>query len=268
MRRRRPGRPGVTAAATTAVFATGAGPGVTALATTAVLAPVLATGAPTAPPLPARAALRGISVSYARECVIGLDGGDDRLNRNPSGGDQLAARAPRRRREAGGPQVLPNEHAGGAAGLHRRGEVEDVLLGQELGQFGLQCLELSELADVAELHRLDSTVLVLGEDDDVDHADRSRVDQREQLRGHLAGEVARSRWELDDEVVDGAEVIQGCLCHRSFPFLAAEAVDYWRAIATRRRCSGPMRWSASAASSPRSIWTQLTVPVKTLLSPW
>src|SRR5215218_2651634 len=60
MRRRRPGRPGVTAAATTAVFATGAGPGVTALATTAVRAAVLATGAPTTPTLPTRAALSGI----------------------------------------------------------------------------------------------------------------------------------------------------------------------------------------------------------------
>src|SRR3954451_18348717 len=208
MRRRRPGRPGVTAAATTAVFATGAGPGVTALATTAVLATVLATGAPTTPTLPTRAALRGISVSYARECVIGLDGGDDRLNRDPSGGDQLAARVPCRRREARGPQVLPDEHAGGAAGLHRRGEVQDVVLGQELGQFGLQCLQLSQLADVAEFHRLDNTVFVLGQDDDVDHTDRLGVNEREQLGGHLAGEVARSRWELDDEVVDGAEFIQ------------------------------------------------------------
>ena len=44
------------------------------------------------------------------------------------------------------------------------------------------------------------------------------------------------------------------------------AVCYWRPIATRRRSSGVIRWSASSASSPRSICTQLTVPVKTLLS--
>jgi len=43
----------VTAAATTAVFATGEGPGVTALATTAVFA----TGWPMTPTRPARAAL-------------------------------------------------------------------------------------------------------------------------------------------------------------------------------------------------------------------
>ena len=32
--------------------------------------------------------------------------------------------------------------------------------------------------------------------------------KREQLFGHLAREVARSRWELDDDVVDGAERIE------------------------------------------------------------
>jgi|SRR5215207_4537938 len=66
---------------------------------------------------------------------------------------------------------------------------------------------VAELADVGELRRVDVAVLVLGEDQYVDHADRSGVDQREQLCGHFAGEVARSRRELDDEVVDGPEVI-------------------------------------------------------------
>src|SRR5690242_10518091 len=89
--RRRP-RPGVTAAATTAVFATGDGPGVTALATTAVFA----TGWPMTPTLPTRAALRGMSVSFGRGCSIGLDRGDDRLNRNAAVGDQLASGSPRR----------------------------------------------------------------------------------------------------------------------------------------------------------------------------
>src|SRR5436305_14643455 len=85
MRRRRRPRPGVTAAATTAVFATGEGPGETALATTAVFA----TGWPITPTLPTRAALSGISVSFSCSCFIGLDRGDDRLNRNPPVRDQL-----------------------------------------------------------------------------------------------------------------------------------------------------------------------------------
>src|SRR6185436_10222523 len=102
MRRRRPALPGVTAAATTAVFATGDGPGETALATTAVFA----TGWPMTPTLPTRAALSGISVSFARRRFIGLDGGDDRLNWNPSVGDELTARAARRGGEWRRPQVL------------------------------------------------------------------------------------------------------------------------------------------------------------------
>src|SRR3954449_9339982 len=79
MRRRRP-RPGVTAAATTAVFATGAGPGVTALAATAVFA----TGWPMTPTRPTRAGLSGISVSLGggADELVGLDGGDDRLDRD------------------------------------------------------------------------------------------------------------------------------------------------------------------------------------------
>src|SRR6185436_12905330 len=179
--RRRPALPGVTAAATTAVFATGAGPGVTALATTAVFA----TGWPMTPTLPTRAALSGISVSFVRSCFIGLDGGDDRLNGNPSVGYQLSTRAPRRRCEWCGPQVLPDKHAGGASGVHGGGEVLDVFLGQQFCQLRLDCFELSELADIGELHRLDGTVLVFGQDQYVDHTDGSGVDQREQLFGHL-----------------------------------------------------------------------------------
>src|SRR4029079_10477262 len=104
MRRRR--RPGVTAAATTAVFATGDGPGETAFATTAVLA----TGWPMTPTRPTRAGPRGISVSFRCAGFIGLDGGDDVLNGSPSGGDQLTARTPCSHGERHGPQVLPDQH--------------------------------------------------------------------------------------------------------------------------------------------------------------
>src|SRR6185312_13216404 len=114
MRRRRPGLPGVTAAATTAVFATGEGPGVTALATTAVLA----TGWPMTPTRPTRAGLRGMSASYARHGRVGVDRRDDRLDRYPPIRDQLAAGTPRRRGEGRGPEVLPDQDPGGAAGLH------------------------------------------------------------------------------------------------------------------------------------------------------
>src|SRR5213592_650916 len=116
-------RPGVTAAATTAVFATGEGPGETALATTAVFA----TGWPMTPTLPTRPGLSGISVSSVRSCIIGLDGRDDRLNGNPSVRDQLTARTARRGCERRRPQVLPDEHSRRAPGLHRSGELQDVV---------------------------------------------------------------------------------------------------------------------------------------------
>src|SRR6187200_305178 len=100
MRRRRPALPGVTAAATTAVFATGAGPGVTALTTTAVFA----TGCPMTPTRPTRPGPSGISVSFGRLRLVGLDRGDDRLNGNPSRRDQLAAGPPRSGSERRGPE--------------------------------------------------------------------------------------------------------------------------------------------------------------------
>src|SRR6476659_5820514 len=168
-------RPGVTAAATTAVFATGAGPGVTALATTAVFA----TGCPMKPTRPQRPGPSGISVSFCRGRVIGLDGGDDRLDRDPPCGDQLATRAACGRCKRRCPQVLPDEHAGGASGVQCGGEVLDVLLCKELRQLSLHSLKWPQLLDVRELHCIDGPVLVLREDQDVDDSDRSGVDQRE-----------------------------------------------------------------------------------------
>src|SRR6187401_1032552 len=120
-------RPGVTAAATTAVFATGDGPGETALATTAVFA----TGWPMTPTLPTRAALRGISFSFARRRFIGLDGGDDRLNRNPSACAQLTARTACRRCEWRSPLLPPDQPSCGASRLHGGGTVLDIVRGQQ-----------------------------------------------------------------------------------------------------------------------------------------
>src|SRR4051794_40673950 len=104
--RRRP-RPGVTAAATTAVLAIGDGPGETAAATTAVFA----TGAPTTPTRPRRPGLRGMSVSFCRGGLVGLDGRDDGLDRDAAVGDELAPGSTCRRGERRGPEVLPDQHA-------------------------------------------------------------------------------------------------------------------------------------------------------------
>ena len=91
----------------------------------------------------------------------------------------------------------------------------DVFLSQERRELSLDCLERSEFVDVRKLHRVDGAILVLGEDQDVDHADRPGVDQGEQLLGHLAREGARSGWELDEEVVNGTQGDEiGALCLR------------------------------------------------------
>src|SRR4051794_21512824 len=201
IRRRRP-RPGVTAAATTAVLATGDGPGLTALATTAVFA----TGWPMTPTRPTRAALSGISFSLtcSQGCVVGLDRGDDRLDRDSSIGNELAACAARSRCKWSRPEVLPDQHAGDAAGLHGRRKVRDVVLREQLRQLCLDGLQVTQLIDVGELGRIDRPVLVLLQDQDVDQADRSGVDELQQLLGHLACEVALAGRELDYEVVDRA----------------------------------------------------------------
>src|SRR4051812_2979875 len=203
MRRRRPARPGVTAAATTAVFATGDGPGLTAFATTAVLA----TGWPMTPTRPTRAALMGISGSYGRRCGIGLNRGDDRLNWDTSVGDELSAGPACRGCERRRPQVLPDQHASGASRLHRSGEVLDVVRGQQLSQLGLEGRQLAELVDVGEFGGLDHTVFGFRENQDVDDADGPAVDQRDELFCHLTGEVARPCRKFDDDVVNRAQFI-------------------------------------------------------------
>src|SRR4051812_43929453 len=158
--RRRP-RPGVTAAATTAVFATGEGPGETALATTAVLA----TGWPMTPTLPTRAGLNGMSVSF-NGCVVGFDRREDRLDGDTSVRDELPTGAPRRGGEGSGPQVLPDEDPRSAARVHGGGQVRDVVRREQLGQLGLELLKRPEVLDVGQLHRIDRAVRVLGEDQD------------------------------------------------------------------------------------------------------
>ena len=49
--------------------------------------------------------------------------------------------------------------------------------GQQLRQLCLDCLQLPELADVGQLHRLDGAVGVLGEDQRIDDADGPAVNQ-------------------------------------------------------------------------------------------
>src|SRR4051795_7858056 len=155
MRRR---RPGVTAAATTAVFATGCPPG---LATAAPTTAALATGARTTPTRPTRAA-RNISCSSRLEGVIGLERGDDRLDRDAPVGDQLAARAPGGGCEGRGPEVLVHEDPGDASRAHRHGELLDIVGGEQLRELAFDRHQVPEVAEISQLHGVHRARLVLG----------------------------------------------------------------------------------------------------------
>jgi hypothetical protein len=98
-----------------------------------------------------------------------------------------------------------------------RGEVLDVVRSQKFREVGFECLELAEFFDVGELHRVDGAIFGLRDDQNVDDANDSAVDESEKLFGHLAGEVAGSARELDDEVIDRSEFTERYIGHRA-PF--------------------------------------------------
>src|SRR4051794_3465494 len=149
MRRR---RPGVTAAATTAVLAIGAPrPGVTAAATTAIRA----TGAPTTPTRPIRPGLNGISFSLVLAFGFGFDRRNDRLDRNATVGDQLASRSARCGCKRRRPEVLPDEDTGGAPWFHGGCQMYHIVGGQQFGELRLDRLKWTEVRNVGELHGVD-----------------------------------------------------------------------------------------------------------------
>src|SRR3954471_4512367 len=160
--RRRP-RPGVTAAPTTAALATGA---CTGDATAAVTTAALATGAPTTPTRPTRAAL-SMSGSCLLEGLVGLQGGDDRLDGDPAVGDQLTASAPGRGCERRSPEVLVDEDPRDAARIHRVREVRHIVGGEELREVRLHLHEVAQLPRVLQFHGVHGAVLILHQDDGV-----------------------------------------------------------------------------------------------------
>src|SRR5215470_9951182 len=93
-------------------------------------AAVRTTGAPTTPTRAARAGRRGMSGSLGLGCgglFLGLERSDDRLDRDASARDELTTSPTGSRREGRGPSVLPHEHSRDRAGLHRVGDVRDVI---------------------------------------------------------------------------------------------------------------------------------------------
>src|SRR5205823_5404927 len=168
-------------------------------------AAVLATGRPMTPRRAMRARRNGMSGSFTLVRLLGLDGGEDGLDRDPPVGDQLAAGAAGRGSERRGPAVLPDEDAGGGSGLHRLGQIDDVLGREELSELGLDSPKLVDRVQIVDLDRIDGALAVLGQDQEVEHPDGPRLDEAGKLACHLTAEVAVPSRKLDHEVVHGAE---------------------------------------------------------------
>ena len=178
-------RPGLTAAPTTAALATGDGPGGDRCGDDRGLGDG---GADDADPSDSCWS-SGMSGSCRSSSSSASMRGDDRLDGDAAVGDQLAAGAAGGGRERRRPEVLVDEHAGDASGVHRGGEVHDVVRGEQFGELGL------ELDQWAESPRSESSIAStlpsasFARMISVDHPDRAGVGQPHQLLGDLAGEV-------------------------------------------------------------------------------
>ena len=90
----------------------------------------------------------------------------------------------------------------------------DILEGEDLCERCLECREFTEVAEILDLVPLDLAVLVFLEDQQVEHSNGARFDERRQLLRHLAGEVLCAGGELHDDVVDRSQLFVGDFAHR------------------------------------------------------
>src|SRR6476660_1628633 len=131
-------------------------------ATTAVV-PTAAAVRPTGPSTPRRPMRRAASMSVSLFLIgglverhVGLQRGDQRLDRNPAVGHQLAAGPADRGGERCGPEVLVHQQRGARTGFERVGDARDVLLAEQVGELTFQFTDLAQRPGVgiAELERL------------------------------------------------------------------------------------------------------------------
>ncbi len=94
-------------------------------------------------------------------------------------------------------------------GSHRGSELLNVLLGQGMRELGFEARELSKVGgEVRQLHRFDRTIVCLLQDEHVHDPDRPGVVEPNKLLSSLTSEVLGIRWKLDDQVVDGSQLIE------------------------------------------------------------
>ena len=116
------------------------------------------------------------------------------------------------------PAVLPDQHAGYRARLHGRREVLDVVLGEDRRQNPASRARRSSSASRSSISSASTEPSAsLARISMSRNADRARIDQCGELLRHLAGEMTRSRWELDDHEVDRSQLVENLVTHvRSF----------------------------------------------------
>ncbi|MGZ6590190.1 MAG: hypothetical protein ACXVHX_38870, partial [Solirubrobacteraceae bacterium] len=75
--------------------------------------------------------------------AIRFDSRDERLRRDPAVAQKLTSRSPHCGAECRRPRVLPDEHGSRTAGLQRRADVFDVLLGEQDREVAIQRTQLA-----------------------------------------------------------------------------------------------------------------------------
>ena len=91
--------------------------------------------------------------------------------------------------EGSRPEVLPQQQRGRVPGLEFRGDEFDVLRTDEAAELTGEVVESFASIQLVDLEGEHISVVVLADEDEVEYPHRPRLDERNQLRGDLTGEL-------------------------------------------------------------------------------
>jgi hypothetical protein len=109
--------------------------------------------------------------------------------RNTGTLEENASRIPQCFGETAGPEVLPEQQGGGGAGLELRRDELDVLEPDQTSELTFELIESVDTLQLVDFKDQDTSVLVLADEDEVEDTHRPRLDQRDELRGYVSGEL-------------------------------------------------------------------------------
>src|ERR1035437_8178803 len=114
--------------------------------------------------------------------------------------EEDTAGAAHRLGERRGPDVLPYKKGGRRVGLEAPGGELDVVGADQATDIAVQCGEALGDIELVHLERRNGTVRILPDEDEIEDANRPRLDQGNQLRGDLA--IALVAGKPHDDVFD------------------------------------------------------------------